>query len=225
MALCGTAFLAIWHGLKAGAELEFEKYHTSEHMPERLGIPGFLRGRRYINWQQKPHVCFTMYEAAHAETFRSPGYLARLNAPTPWTQRVQPSMSDFVRGACETMFSVGSGVAGAIATIRITAPGAAAAPDKALMRCALAASELSGVTGIHLAHHQPEITSMPTGETALRPVSAVKTFDYLLLVEALDQAYLQRESSIIRSGVESIGGVVDSFDHYALSYLLTAPKA
>ena len=44
-----TAVLVIWHDLLPEAKIEWEQWHTHEHMPERVGIPGFLGGRRYMN--------------------------------------------------------------------------------------------------------------------------------------------------------------------------------
>lgn len=49
MSLRGRGFLPIWFELAEGVEREFDRWHTIEHMPERLGIPGFLRGRRYFH--------------------------------------------------------------------------------------------------------------------------------------------------------------------------------
>jgi hypothetical protein len=40
MTLQGTAFLAIWHDIAAEGEPEYNLWHTREHMPERVGIPG-----------------------------------------------------------------------------------------------------------------------------------------------------------------------------------------
>src|SRR5687768_15044364 len=113
MPLSGKAFIVIWHDLEAGFEADFDRWHTEEHMPERLGVPGFLRGRRYLNPQQVPQVCFTLYEIAHVEIFLSPSYLKRLNSPTPWSQQVQLHMRNFVRGVCEPVLSLGDGTAGA----------------------------------------------------------------------------------------------------------------
>jgi hypothetical protein len=39
-------FLAIRHDIRAEGEPEYNRWHTREHMPERLGIPGLEAGRR-----------------------------------------------------------------------------------------------------------------------------------------------------------------------------------
>src|SRR5215475_12219573 len=110
MPLRGRAFLSMWSGVLQGYEREFDRWHTIEHMPERLGVPGFLRGRRYMHTQKSERAVIKLYEGIHIETFRSPGYLARLNAPTEWSNRVSPGLVKFIRGACQTVISIGEGV-------------------------------------------------------------------------------------------------------------------
>jgi hypothetical protein len=55
------AFLAIWHDLLDEGKTDWEKWHTYEHIPERLGISGFLAGRRYMDYNDPEQCCFTMY--------------------------------------------------------------------------------------------------------------------------------------------------------------------
>ena len=44
--LAGEAVVAIWNGIEPEAREQFYDWHVNEHMPERVGIPGFRRGRR-----------------------------------------------------------------------------------------------------------------------------------------------------------------------------------
>ena len=62
MALRGSAFLAIWHDIETHGEVEFNDWHTREHMPERVGRPGFEAGRRWVDWSRARHRYFTLYE-------------------------------------------------------------------------------------------------------------------------------------------------------------------
>jgi len=112
-------FNALWSNLVEGHERELDRWHTIEHMPERLGVPGFLRGRRYMRTKAGDHAMFILYEAAHIDTFRSPGLLARLDDPTEWSKKLQPALTDFLRGPCQTLISLGDGVGGAVAAIRV----------------------------------------------------------------------------------------------------------
>jgi hypothetical protein len=40
MALRGRAFMAVWHDIASTGEAEYNTWHTRQHMPERLGVPG-----------------------------------------------------------------------------------------------------------------------------------------------------------------------------------------
>ena len=46
--MLGQAAIAIWCDVDAQVRGEFDDWHAREHMPERLSIPGFLRGTRWV---------------------------------------------------------------------------------------------------------------------------------------------------------------------------------
>ena len=96
MALLGKGLLAIWNNMTEAGEPEFLKWHMREHIPERVGIPGFLRGRRYVAVDGQPKY-FNFYETETPDTLVSPAYRTRLNAPTPWTQAVMARFTRFQR--------------------------------------------------------------------------------------------------------------------------------
>ena len=60
MALLGTGVLAIWNNIAPGWENEFLEWHVKEHIPERIGVKGFLRGRRYISVDGTPVTDLTL---------------------------------------------------------------------------------------------------------------------------------------------------------------------
>jgi hypothetical protein len=119
MPLLGRAFNALSSDLLKGYEREFDSWHTIEHMPERIGLPGWLRGRRYMSTVAGDYAMFILYEASHIDTFRSPDILARLNDPTEWSKRVQPGLVNFVRAPCQTLISLGYGRAARDGTDRL----------------------------------------------------------------------------------------------------------
>ena len=88
---------------------EHDDWHTHEHLPERLAIPGFLRGTRWVALRGEPRY-FVTYEVADLDTLVSPAYLQRLNNPTPWTARLMPHYRGMRRGFCTVTASVGVGV-------------------------------------------------------------------------------------------------------------------
>lgn len=121
MALMGQGAVAIWNDVAPEGLTEFYEWHHREHMPERVGIPGFLRGRRYIAVRGAPEF-FTLYEATDTDVLAGPHYLERLNNPTPLTRHVIPKyFRNMVRGVCALRFSVGVGEGGWLITLRFAA--------------------------------------------------------------------------------------------------------
>lgn len=47
MTLPFKAAVAMWWNMAPQHREEFEDWHTHEHFPERMSIPGFLRGTRW----------------------------------------------------------------------------------------------------------------------------------------------------------------------------------
>ena len=223
MSLLGRAFLGIWHNVEPAWRAQYDAWHTDEHMPERSGIPGFLRGRRYINYALQPHVCFTLYEASHAETFRSPAYLARLNAPTEWTRKVQPHMPDFVRGVFRHVVSLGEGVGGAVLTIRVRGlDGDTHAMLPGLAQVAQAIYGLAGVCGVHIGQALKDIASAPTQESKVRGESDQRTDDFVVIIEGISMIDLHQRLDGIVDLVDEVGQFQLTTDVYALAYSLTA---
>ncbi len=96
--MIGAAALAIWLDVEPAAEADFNDWYARQHMPERLSVPGFLRGRRYAaTGDSLPY--FTLYEVENAAVLSSAPYLERLNTPTDWTRRVLPRWPRMIRNA------------------------------------------------------------------------------------------------------------------------------
>src|SRR5262245_40959213 len=117
--MLGTAAVTIWCDVAAEVRDEFEDWHTSEHMPERLAIPGFLRAPRWRS--EPPGSFFILYELASPATLEGPAYLARLNDPTPWSRKMMPHHRNMVRSLCLVRESYGEGLSQAMATVRFSA--------------------------------------------------------------------------------------------------------
>lgn len=105
---------------------EHDRWHTHEHLPERLSIPGFRRGTRWIATEGSPRY-MVLYEVESLATLSSPAYLARLNNPTPWTTRIMPHYRGMSRGLCTVLGSFGYGQGGTAALLRFNPEGSQAA--------------------------------------------------------------------------------------------------
>lgn len=97
-----TGRLALWNDCAPGEEAFYEHWYQTEHLHERLAIPGFRHGRRYRAVEGTPDY-FTYYEVESPEILTSPAYRARLDDPTPATRRV---MSGVFRNMSRTLCRV-----------------------------------------------------------------------------------------------------------------------
>src|ERR1700742_647486 len=119
MSLLGKAAVAMWWNIRPEQRAECGDWHSHEHFPERMSIPGFRRGSRWTSALDAEGF-FVLYELAQYDTLTSRGYLDRLNAPTPWSTKMMPHHLNMVRSQCRVEASFGSGVATSLATIRLS---------------------------------------------------------------------------------------------------------
>ncbi|CAN5207720.1 hypothetical protein BH11PSE9_BH11PSE9_00430 [soil metagenome] len=184
MPLLGKAAVAMWWDMAAAHRVEFEDWHSHEHFPERLGIPGFQRGSRWAS-ATGGEGFFIMYELQAYETLTSPAYFARLNDPTPWSVKMMPHHSNMVRSQCQVLESHGGGIAGAMLTIRLSpAPGQAQALRDHLCPLLADLPQRAGVTATHLLQTQtPQAAS--TAEQKIRG-GADGVADWIVLVSGYE---------------------------------------
>ncbi|WP_280151654.1 hypothetical protein [Piscinibacter sp. XHJ-5] len=190
MSLLGKAALAMWWDIAPEVKADFEHWHAHEHFPERLGIPGFRRATRWSSASDDGGM-FVMYELDAFEVLSSPPYVARLNAPTPWSQRLMPHHRNMVRSQCHVLESHGGGVARHALTMRFSP----AAGREAELRAFFAAFSGSmanqpGFTGGHLLKHQaPDIAA--TTEQKIRN-NADQAADWVFVACGYELSALER---------------------------------
>ncbi len=189
MSLAGLGIVAIWHGIAPEARQDFLEWHNREHMPERVGIPGFRRGRRYVSADEAPEY-FNLYEADSAETLGGQDYLNRLNAPTPWTQRVLPHFRNVSRAVCRVAFTNGVGSGGIVLTMRFAID--AVRHDgtvEALRRRILPPLVYrKGICGVHLGLADEQTSGIVTAERRTRANDPVSVPPWVLLIEGISGA-------------------------------------
>jgi len=176
--MLGQAAITMWWDIAPEMRAEFEDWHSHEHMPERLGIPGFLRGTRCIACSGEPSY-FVLYEASRLATITRGPYLERLNHPSPWSRRMMPHHANMVRSLCRVRASFGGVISGAMATIRFT-------PSHATSSLAAQLARLrarKGLTGAHLLESQP-MPGTRTTEQKIRGKDAQA--DWVLLICGYD---------------------------------------
>jgi hypothetical protein len=122
MSLLGKAAVLIWNDVIESEREAFYQWHDKEHIPERLSLPGFLRGRRYRGDRGRGATeWLTVYEALDLDVLTSSGYLARLNDPTPMTQRTVKAFRNTARSICSVLQTVGHSTGGHVLTLPLAA--------------------------------------------------------------------------------------------------------
>ena len=81
-------FLLVMMQPAAAIEEEFNAWYDTEHVPERLAVPGFLTGRRYVATDGHPRY-LAFYDIETLKVLDSDSYQA-VSGPnfSPWTKRV-----------------------------------------------------------------------------------------------------------------------------------------
>lgn len=190
MALLGSGVMAFWNNIAEGGDQEFVEWHVLEHIPERVGIAGFVRGRRYVAVDGKP-TYFNFYETADPGVLSSPAYHARLNAPTDWTRRNLGSFRDSNRTLCSVAASLGRGEGAAIETLQLKTDADPAAFKSALSGTVLPAILLEkGIVAAHLLEGLADASRAGTAEKSLRS-QPDQVADWVVLIEAVDAKALK----------------------------------
>ena len=119
MPLLGKGAMVTWHDAEATGERDFNEWHSKEHLAERVGVPGFLRGYRFATLAGSPKY-FILYEVEDFATLTSEPYLDRLNHPTPWTRRSMATFRNNNRTLCRVLASFGQGgIPGFVGTLQL----------------------------------------------------------------------------------------------------------
>lgn len=200
--LAGEAVVAIWNGIEPEAREQFYDWHVNEHMPERVGIPGFRRGRRYIAADAATHPeFFTLYEADAMPVLQGADYAGRLNDPTPGTRETTARFTDTFRALSRVLISHGPGMGGALLTIRFDCDDQHLIAVRAMVR---AASQAKRVTGAHLCRADRAASLVRTTETKDR-ADIQPPPSCFILVEATDPEALTNillDRALLGAGAE-----------------------
>src|SRR6478609_3972287 len=154
----GAGFLAIWSDVFAGNLADFRHWLTREHTAERVTTKGFLGVRVFRAARADINRFFILYELESPEVLDGPAYLARLNAPTPWSQRTMPLLGNFIRGGGVMNARAGRGEGSTIVALRIER----LPPNPLQFADALVA--LDGVAAVQIGATDLARTSVPTVE-------------------------------------------------------------
>ena len=218
MALLGNAAIAMWWDMAPAHRTEFEDWHSHEHFPERLRIPGFLRGSRWSSATGNEGF-FVMYELDCYDTLTSADYLERLNNPTPWSVKMMPHHRNMVRSQCRILDSYGGGITGSLVTLRLSPEIHLADTVRGELQNVLSKiPNQVGLTSGHLLRTQTPKAAQTKEQNIRGGADAVA--DWIVLVFGYDTRALEDLSSGgLASTSLSISGAQHNF--YRLSYAAT----
>ena len=184
MAMLTEAVLAVWNDVEPSREAEFNDWYVKDHLPDRLAIPGFRRGRRWLSEGGSPRY-FTFYEIDAVGVMHAPAYLERHDRPTDWTRRIMPAFVGMNRSICRVTAHRGAGDGGIAAVMRISPAAGAESRLRAWIagEALPALSDLPGILFASLWELDAAASRMPdTAETRLRQ-GIDATIDWALVVE------------------------------------------
>jgi hypothetical protein len=223
MPLLGQAAMLLSFDVAEDAVSEHDDWHTHEHLPERLAIPGFLRGSRWTALHGGPRY-LVIYEVAQVATLTSAPYLERLNNPSPWTSKMMPHYRGMTRGLCSVTGSFGLGVGGICLMVRFKpAEGADASLRKWLYDEAL--PRLSAAPGLGSGHLlESAAAPMMTNEQRIRGTDAGVEWALLLTGYVRESVVQLADARTLERQLGRYGAVESQSATYALDYSLSAAE-
>jgi hypothetical protein len=220
MALAGEGAICIWNDILPEHRVDFYAWHNEEHMPERVGVPGFKRGRRYIavDGATRPEY-FTLYETESYEVLVSQDYTNRLNAPTPRTKATTASFRNTSRALTRVHASQGYGSGGILATTSFRCA-SGLGPVFAAAVAAGAILELvtqPQITGVHLCMTDTAASSVRTTESKDRS-DIQGAPDGVLLIEGCSANLVRAASDMANRHIVACGALTPIAGLYRLEY-------
>jgi len=102
----------------AAFEEEFNDWYDTEHVPQRLAVPGIENGRRFVNLSGSPRYA-ALYDLCSVRVLESDAYRAISGEhSTPWSRRVLGRVTGYSRTVAEQVAPGGAPI-GECATLGV----------------------------------------------------------------------------------------------------------
>ena len=189
MALLGKGALLNWGGVLPKHDLDYNLWHSLEHMPERMSVKGFLRAFRCVGIKgtNENDKYFMMYDVKSKDILSSKQYLNRLNNPTDWTSKILSKYVYPSRAICEVIKtkSLTNGLSGFFVTIRYLSQNN---NIKNFYNISDEIMSQNGIFSIHCFHSDREISLIKTKEKVIRGFQGNEDeiIDYAVVIECLN---------------------------------------
>ncbi len=103
----GTGLLAVWTDIDPAVEEEFNAWYNTEHIPQLLGLPGFLSARRDLAVEGKPKYV-ALYTLADENVLKSDEFRHVQANRTPWSHRMVSYFRNTETGLYRQIFDHGA---------------------------------------------------------------------------------------------------------------------
>lgn len=216
----GPAFLALWNGVEPHRAPEYDLWHTREHVPERVHIPGMLSARRYSGGEGTLPAYLTLYDLEAMDVLESAPYRDLLGQPTEWSRSMRPSFRGFLRLPCHRLASHGGGLGGTLLAATLRVPAGQLGDLRAAARSVEGALALAPVVAAHLGLVDPAVASVPFTIGGVMPDYPR---DAVLLLEGYDRAALRDAVGPVKAWLKGSGlpYAHTAWTSYDLAYVVT----
>jgi hypothetical protein len=194
--------LAVWNDRSEARTADYERWYMTEHIPERLGVPGFRTAQRYeaIEADRK---FFTFYEVDSPAVLTSEVYVERLANPTALTRAIMPDFLGMIRSVFVERSRDGNGVGGAVVVIRYAQPDVPPPAINGLV-------DPSEIVSIRLWAAAPGNAPTETAEARIRP-GRDEVAGGAFVVETLRAESAQRLAAALRSNGAQSGVAIGTY--------------
>ncbi|EDP64480.1 hypothetical protein BAL199_27021 [alpha proteobacterium BAL199] len=218
------AVMAVWGDADPAVEAEFAEWYHREHVPERVGLPGWRSGRRYRRVDRGRHRYLALYEVDSLASFDDPIYRHTLDHPTDWTKRMMPGFRNFVRATCRVRLVAGEVSGGYLASIRYAPSDAMREPIARWLGGDVlhGLRDRAGITRVQFWEADLTRSLAPTAEQSMRSGSDGRA-PFTAVIEGTDRSAVDdalREGEIV-TGLAERGATEVEVGVYQLMFALS----
>ncbi|WP_375459946.1 hypothetical protein [uncultured Enterovirga sp.] len=188
-----------WTDIDPAEEPAFNEWYNHEHMRDRvLGVPGFLRGRRFVALSGEPKY-LALYEAVGPEVFSSDSYLRLIGTPDPKSHHFILNFRQPIRTVARLVASFGESEGASLALLPLLR-GAdwRAARDRLVTSAIPALVGFRGIVAAQLIERDDEAAS---GSTRRHVRQGDRSLAAALLVESAEAEFSLADLSSRVGGV------------------------
>ncbi|CAN5677961.1 hypothetical protein BH11PSE7_BH11PSE7_37330 [soil metagenome] len=195
--------LALWNDIEPTRSAEYERWHTLEHVPERVWVPGFRAGTRYLRHSGPGARYFTLYEIDSPDALASADYDDLVRNPTPWSASMRPSFSNFLRLVYTVAGVHGKSRGAAVLVVRAVWDAAAGEPTAQALE-AFAAALLKGGSSACVMRVEVGVASAAGPQAMANVDGAPEGADRIFMLHTSNAAHLTALSGVLASALAAL---------------------